>query len=978
MRVLTLGRFFALLLCYAFAFTAFSDSNRITEFEYDGAGNIIRSTSTIAENPPVINSVTPTTIRQEAVTTIVADGTDLNGAQVSTSAAGLTISNVSSTETSVIFDVVASTASTTGPKTISFTTALGVDTADITVQPPAPRVSITPIPLIAATGGAAVPVTLQILPVDIFDHTFDLSIGDAAVATVTPANVTITAGQSSPATAIQVSGLADGVTDLTLSSTTLGNFTVTVFVTSSVNLPAGPNQFFSTDVGLVKEAPNIGDLIDIGPFVSGNVGLQKGDQPPAPADFLSPIVSPVVGFAKGSVITGVSPIARLADDTTATVTVNGHGLNNVDSVTVNASDGITVGALTNSPDGSSVSFPLTVASGSAIGARELQLFAGTTRIHALPPNADQIIIANALPSISFIEPVLINRGEIIQLRIVGNDLDLATGIAINPPEDITLGSTFSVNSDGTELTTTIRIGQFAVLGDRVISVLTPAGNSDPSPSAANTITITATPQTLVEPVVSPLVGLNKLSTTTTDNTFSPFVTPNVGLAKGAFIAGITPQVGQIGTTVPLTVSGQDLDNVTSVDMFPNDGVTVSAPVIAPDGLSLTVDVTIDAAAPTTLRNVQVSTATEMLKAVPPSVTLFRVTPLQPVIDTLDPIFVIKNDPAVTINVTGQNLDNASNVRLIPPDDVTVGAPSVNAEGTLLTFTLSANSNAVIGQRVVVVETPAGESSTTPVASNQITVADQVLATVTPLITPLVGLEKQTVVSPPTVDQLITSPLVGLEKQFPVVNETNVDNLTAPIAGLAKGSVAFNVTPSIVAINSTAVLTINGQDLDVVTDVSFNSPDDITITAPFTINGANTQIDIPISVGATAAETLRKVVLTTATGELRFTDPADGLLLVAGPQPIIQSMDPIISTIGSSLTLTINGINYVPGSTTVDIVPNTGVTFNTPTVNAAGTQITVPMIIDIAAPVGPRAITVTTPAGTTTTNLNPENTFTIAQ
>jgi len=969
-----------LLLLGLFCSALLADSRRVIQYEYDAAGNLVRVETEVSNNPPVVNTLNPSTIRQETLTTVIADGTDLVGAQVSTSAPGLTISNVSTTATTVTFDIIASATSTTGPKTLSFTTSLGADTADITVQPPAPRVVVAPTPIVVASGGATAPVTLQIFPTDIFDHDFTLSVDNALVATVSPGSVTIPAGQNEPANTIQVTGLTDGVTRVNLNSPTLGNFSATVFVTSTVGLPAGPAEFFSQPLGIILETPDIGDLIDLGPFVSSVIGIQKGDgDPPLPPFTVTPIVNPILGVIKGSAITGVTPRALVADDSTNTITVNGQGLSSVDTVQINPPDGITFGALTVAPDGSNVSFPMTVASGSAFGAREIQLFAGTQRVEATPASADQIIIANQLPVITSVSPILINRTETLELRIIGTDLQFATGIEITPADDISLASSINVNAEGTELTFTISVAEFAVLGDRVVTVLSEAGPSSSTPTSSNTITITANPLNLITPIVSPILGITKGDPGTGgDVTLGPFVSTNLGVAKGAFVSSVSPQVGAIGSTVQLTITGQNLADVTSVDLVETDGVTISAPTIAPDGLSLTVDFTIDATAPTTLRNVVVNTATGALAALPPDVTQFRVTPLQPVAEGLSPNFVIKDATAVTINLIGINLDNATNIRVIPPENVSVGAPAVNNEGTFLTFTISADSSAVIGQRVIVVETPAGESDATGTVGNTIIVADEIVSVITPLLSPVLGIEKQTVVNPPMNDLLITTSALGIEKEFTTVTETNIDDLNANQVGIAKGSTAFDISPSVVAINSTATLLINGQDLDAVTDVSFIPADDITITAPFTVSGDNAQIQVPISIGAAAAETLREVVLTTGTGQLRFSRPGDGVLLVAGPQPIIQSMNPIIGTIGSSPTLTISGINFAPGSTTVNIVPNTGVIFNTPIVNGAGTQITIPMIIDITAPVGPRAITITTPAGTTTSNLNPENTFTIAQ
>ena len=979
MRLLALGKWLTLLLCYAFAFTAFSDSNRVTEFDYDAAGNIVHTESTINLNPPVVNNLVPTLIRQTDVFSLVATGTDLKAAQITSVLPGVTISNITTTSTSVNFDIVADKTTPTGVTTLTFTTALGNDTADITIQPPAPRISVLPIPIVAETTGPAKTITLQITPADIFDSSVDLSIVDTNVATVSPANVTITAGQNESVTPIQITGLVNGVTQLDISSPTLGSKSVAVFVTDQVGLPAGDTQTFNLPLGVTKEAPVIPELVERGPIVGGQLGVTKDSTPVAGSTEITPIVNPQLGVNKGSVVTSVAPIALVADDNAATFTVNGTGLSSVDLVEVIPSDDITVGALTVAPDGLSVSVPLTASAGAAIGTRKIQLSAAGTLVNTSTANASNVVVVNALPTIDSIDPILINRSETKTLTIRGQDLQFATGIAITPSESIAMSSSVTVNADGTALTATINVGPFALLGERVVTVITPAGDSGSTATAANTIEITAAPLNLFTPIVSPGLGVTKESTTSSSNDVTPIVNLTLGVAKGAFISNMTPAVGAIDTVVPVTVQGQNLDGVTTVEFVPDNGITLSTPIAAPDGLSLTFDVTIDATAPTTLREVRLTNASGVLVPSTPETNRFRVTPPLPIIQATDPLHVVVDDPMVTVSLTGENFDNANNVRIAPADDLVIGPPTTNAEGTLITFDVSANAGAVTGQRTVIVETPAGESSATAQPSNQINIVNQVVNDVTPIISSALGVEKQTSGgAQPTVDRLIISSGLGVEKQFtPPATSTDVNNLDGVALGVTFGATAFNIAPTVVPFNSTATIVVTGTGLDAVTAVSFDPPDDITITAPFVVNGANTQIDIPISVSATAAETLRKVVLTTATGQLQFSDIENSRLLIAGPQPIIQSISPIQETIGSSFTLTINGINF-SGATAVSIEPADNISINTLTVNGAGTQITVPIIIDLNAAEGPRAVTVTTPAGITTSNLTPENTFTVVQ
>ena len=742
MRLLTAGRLFTLMLCYAFAFTAFGDSNRITEFSYDAAGNIIGTESVVNLNPPVVNDVTPTLIRQDEVFSLVATGTDLKGAQITSVLPGVAISNVVTTSTSVNFDILADETTTTGVTALTFTTALGSDTADITIQPPAPRISVLPIPIVAETGGAAKTIILQITPVDIFDASVDLSIVDTAVATVSPANVTITAGQNESSTPIQITGLVNGVTQLDISSPTLGSKSVAVFVTDSIGLPPGATEAFNFPLGVLKEAPIIPELVERGPIVGGQLGVSKDSTPVAGSTEFTPIVNAQLGVNKGSVVTDITPAALIADGNAATFTINGTGLGSVDLLEVTPPDDITVGTLTVAPDGLSISVPITANAGAAIGLRNIKLSAAGAAIATSSAEATKFVVVNALPTIDSIDPILINRSEIRTLTIRGQDLQFATGISITPSESITMSSSIDVNAAGNELTATINIGLFALLGERVVTVITPAGDSGTTAKTGNTIEITAAPLNLFTPIVSPGLGVTKESTTSSSNDITPIINSALGVAKGAFISNMAPAVGAIDTVVSVTVQGQNLDDVTDVEFSPNDGITLSTPVAAPDGLSLTFDVTIDVTAPTTLREVRFLNAGAVIDPVTATTNRFRVTPPLPIIQATDPLHIVIDDPMVTVALTGENFDNASNVRIEPADDLIIGPPTTNAEGTLVTLDVSANTGAVAGQRTVIVETPAGESSATVLPGNQINIVNQAVSDITPIISSALGVEKQ--------------------------------------------------------------------------------------------------------------------------------------------------------------------------------------------------------------------------------------------
>ena len=210
------------------------------------------------------------------------------------------------------------------------------------------------------------------------------------------------------------------------------------------------------------------------------------------------------------------------------------------------------------------------------------------------------------------------------------------------------------------------------------------------------------------------------------------IAPRVGVVFGSVVTGLSPSTQIVGSTFTLSVEGEALGSVTDVAFVPDDGISVlSAPVPAPDGLSVTADISIDATAPETLREVVVSAGAVVIGATP-GANRFQVTPLLPIVDAITPNFVIAGAPAAPLTLVGGFLDGVTAVRVEPPDDLSIGGLSVNAEGTQLIVDLSAGVSAVTGPRVVIAQTPSGESDTAASPANTLTVGTQSLSAVDPI------------------------------------------------------------------------------------------------------------------------------------------------------------------------------------------------------------------------------------------------------
>jgi hypothetical protein len=115
-------------------------------------------------------------------------------------------------------------------------------------------------------------------------------------------------------------------------------------------------------------------------------------------------------------------------------------------------------------------------------------------------------------------------------------------------------------------------------------------------------------------------------------------------------------------------------------------------------------------------------------------------------------------------------------------------------------------------------------------------------------------------------------------------------------------------------------------------------------------------------------------LTAAGAAVAFVKPG-AAQIVLGDAPAIDSITPIVARRGETLTLLIRGRNL--RGATVEAQPAEGLTFAPGgTVNAAATELAVQVAVSADAGLGARTIRVRTPAGVSTAQAGPNNTFSI--
>lgn len=729
-----------------------------------------------------------------------------------------------------------------------------------------------------------------------------------------------------------------------------------MFVTAEF---AGINTSHAPIVGVVKEAP----------------------APPPSSFTVSGLASPAVGVALGSFIRGLDPKALAIGTGPTTLVISGAGLQGATAVSVVPSDGLTLGAISVNPDGAAVSVPVTVAANAPTTTRQVIVTgAGGVRFTPASPDADRLFITFPLPEVTSVEPLFATPGiSAMTLIVRGRNLQNAEPILMTPPDGLTIGVP-SVSADGTQVTTGIGISPAAPLGAKVVRVQTPAGISDGAPSPFNTFTLVNEIQQSFTPIAAPLLGVVKEAATAPSNTqtYGLFAS-NLGVAVGSTVSGISPSAGSIGETVQVTLGGNELQGVTAVQFNPNTGLTVGSPVPAADGKSVTVEVEIATSAPLTLRAVKVLAGSTAIPFSDPNAGVFRVTLPQPRLDSVEPIVVPIPSTALSFAVNGINFQNASQVKVYPPEDISVSTPpAVSADGTRATVNLTVAANAAPGSRAVTIVTPAGETSAAASLANTITLTTNPGATYSPIVAPVVGVVKEVPPGPPptiTVDP-VAAPIVGVVVEAAAPPPATVSPfLASPMVGVALGPVAFGIAPKGFVAGGGGALTINGYALEGVTGVAVNPADGITLGAP-SLSPDGNQLTIPVSVAAGTAIGFREVIVSDAAGRIAFADPAANRLWIAAGVPQFDSISPILAGQGASFTLTIRGANF-QGATAVTAEPPEGIVFGYPlSVDATGAVLTIPMVVKADAPLGERVIRVTVPGTISSPAPAPANTFTV--
>lgn len=359
-----------------------ADSQRIVDYEYDGAGNIISTTSNVLTAPPFIDvsSIKPNFINRGSSIRLTAIGTNLFKADITTDNPDLSI-EISNTQLNQIdFIVTATEQAALGTANFSFTTRLGTDSIAIEVIP-AFELQLLPVPALVGVGETT-NFAIQFPQALSQQRDFEFSILDSNLATVAPLNSTISADEN--AAQISLDGLISGSTQLIVQSPLLvyEEFTVRVEETEplsgdiyNISLPVSvvvgtldgsndDNPILSSPVSVVVGTFD-GSNID-NPILSTPVSVIV---PEFDGAEINPLLSVAVPVINGPILDVVSPNTHTRENTT-THTISGANLQDVSSVTLDPLVDITIDSFSVNAGGDEITVQITSTSGAITGDRK--------------------------------------------------------------------------------------------------------------------------------------------------------------------------------------------------------------------------------------------------------------------------------------------------------------------------------------------------------------------------------------------------------------------------------------------------------------------------------------------------------------------------------------------------------------------------------------------------------------------------------
>lgn len=208
------------------------------------------------------------------------------------------------------------------------------------------------------------------------------------------------------------------------------------------------------------------------------------------------VVGAHVGVAVGGFVNNIAPTTPdgFLIGSTATLAVQGLGLDKTSAITSLGHAGITFGAWAVNSQGTLLTVPVTVASNVPAGRYGVSLSQtvnGVTSRFTTVPAATLQFNIGALPTLlESVTPIVLEQGKSYTFTVRGDGLKDVYELLTEPGAGVQFGSVqWATDALGELLTVSVRIDATAAIGSRVVRLRVPGGLTSSEAVPANTITI---------------------------------------------------------------------------------------------------------------------------------------------------------------------------------------------------------------------------------------------------------------------------------------------------------------------------------------------------------------------------------------------------------------------------------------------------------------------------------------------------------
>ncbi|CAN7321244.1 IPT/TIG domain-containing protein [Rhizobacter sp. LjRoot28] len=499
-------------------------------------------------------------------------------------------------------------------------------------------------------------------------------------------------------------------------------------------------ELLSFNTWMLAEADTVRG--DVGPFASRLVGVMVG----VPAVGEKPVTvtpgSTAVGVLNGAGVLEVLPrVGVVGSD--VLVTVRGRSLQSMTGAALVPSTGASlVGAPTANAEGTEATFTLRLAPDAPLGSRKLVLLTAAGVLTTVKWTDDSFLVSAPLPELDSVTPQVLTAGSTgVEMTVRGRNLINITGVRAEPANGMTFNGPFTVSEDGSVLSFFGAVATGAPAADSTLVITTVAGDSTLVPSPRNRVRVSATsgsahaittalvgvmvgsvaePDALIGMLASAPVGVavGTNSATLPDEPQTGLLgTRPVGVVVGAHVAVVTPGGVLQGASGTITVTGSGFDAVTAVVAAPSTGLLFDTPVVTGGGTVLSVGVSAAPDAPAGPRHLRLQTVSGTVATVSAE-PVFGVGAI-PILQSVSPI-LLERGRAATVTVRGTGLSAVTGVSFAPASGVRAVTTPVflsDALGDYLQFNVLVGADATLGNRVLVLEVPGGQSGTAPLPAN---------------------------------------------------------------------------------------------------------------------------------------------------------------------------------------------------------------------------------------------------------------------